>query len=243
MKSSKVIKMLKAHANKASAAGMAMFGISSKNTLGVSIPFLRRYAREIGRDHDLALEVWDSGIHEARILASLIDDPALVSEQQMERWVADFDSWDVCDQCCSNLFDKTNLAYVKAIEWSSRKEEYVKRAGFVLMATSAVHDKESGDEAFLNFLPIIARESLDNRNYVRKAVNWALRQIGKRNKELKKSAIKTAKEISGFDSSAARWIASDALRELESVSFRSGKRVVRKKVFKAAGKKVKKKKK
>jgi 3-methyladenine DNA glycosylase AlkD len=235
MQAPEVITKLKAQTNPANVAGMARFGISSKNTLGASMPFLRNTAKEIGVDHDLALALWDSGIHEARILASLIDEPALVSESQMEKWVHDFDSWDVCDQCCSNLFDKTNLAYVKALEWSNKKEEYVKRAGFVLMATSAVHNKETENEVFQNFLPIIARESLDDRNYVKKAVNWALRQIGKRNKELCKAAKETALEISAFDSPTAKWIASDALRELRSVSFSSGKRVV--------GKKAKKKKK
>jgi 3-methyladenine DNA glycosylase AlkD len=221
MRATDVINKLKANANPTNVLGMAKFGISAKNTLGVSMPFLRNTAKEIGRDHDLALALWDSGIHEARILASLVDDPTLVSESQMEKWVADFDSWDVCDQCCSNLFDKANLAYVKALEWSNKKEEYVKRAGFVLMATLSVHDKESANEKFMNFLPIIARESLDDRNYVKKAVN--------------KAAKETAKEISGFDSPAAKWIASDALRELRSVSFRKGKRVT--------GKKAKKKKK
>jgi 3-methyladenine DNA glycosylase AlkD len=235
MQAPEVINKLKAQANPANVAGMAKFGISAKNTLGVSMPFLRNTAKEIGTDHELAQSLWDSGIHEARILASLVDDPALVSESQMEKWVHDFDSWAVCDQCCSNLFDKTNLAYVKAIEWSNKKEEYVKRAGFVLMATSAVHNKDTENEVFTNFLPIIARESLDDRNYVKKAINWALRQIGKRNKELNAAAKETAKEISAFDSVSAKWIASDALRELRSVSFSSGKRV--------AGKKAKKKKK
>jgi 3-methyladenine DNA glycosylase AlkD len=148
----------------------------------------------------------------------MIDDPGKVSEKQLEHWVRDFDSWAVCDGCCSTLFDKTEFAYRKAAEWSGRREEYVKRAGFVLMATLAVHDKEAGDEKFLEFLPIIKREAVDERNYVKKAVNWALRQIGKRNLNLNKSAVKTAEDIHKVDSRAAKWISSDALRELKSAA-------------------------
>jgi 3-methyladenine DNA glycosylase AlkD len=132
--------------------------------------------------------------------------------------VADFDSWDVCDQVCSNLFDKTEFALKKASEWSGRKEEFVKRAGFVLMAALAVHDKDADGKTFLNFLSIIKREATDERNFVKKAVNWALRQIGKRNIKLNKAAIKTTEEIRKIDSKAARWIATDALRELTSVA-------------------------
>jgi len=195
---------------------MARFGINPKNTLGVSIPFLRKTARELGKGHGLALELWKSGLHEARILASMVDEPSKVSETQMERWVADFDSWDVCDQTCANLFDKTKHAYSKALEWPSRNREFVKRAGFVLMASLAVHDKTMSDGKFLRFLPIIVREASDDRNFVKKAVNWALRQIGKRNLRLNKAAKNTAKKIMKRNSKAARWIASDALRELES---------------------------
>jgi 3-methyladenine DNA glycosylase AlkD len=144
----------------------------------------------------------------------MIDDARMVTEGQMEGWAKGFDSWDVCDQCCGNLFDKTKFAYQKAREWSSRKEEFVKRAGFVLMAELAVHDKKTADEEFLNFLPIIKRESVDDRNFVKKAVNWALRQIGKRNKNLNAKAIETANEILKMDSRSSKWIASDAVREL-----------------------------
>ena len=146
----------------------------------------------------------------------MVDDPEVVTEEQMERWVKDFDSWDICDQCCSNLFDKTKLAYRKAVQWSGRNEEFVKRAGFVLMAVLAVHDKEMNDREFTKFLSIIRRKATDDRNFVKKAVNWALRQIGKRNLNLNGMAIKTAKEIREIDSRAAKWIASDALRELTS---------------------------
>jgi 3-methyladenine DNA glycosylase AlkD len=213
-----LIKKLKSLSNPEAVAGMARFGINPKNTHGVSIPVLRKMAKQIGRNHLLAHRLWNSRFHEARILAGMIDLPEEVTKKQMERWVRDFDSWDVCDQVCSNLFDKTRFAHQKAIVWSKRGEEFVKRAGFVLMATLAVHDKEVGDREFLKFLPIINREARDERNFVKKAVNWALRQIGKRNLSLNRMAIKTAKEIQGIDSKAAKWIASDAIRELTSES-------------------------
>jgi 3-methyladenine DNA glycosylase AlkD len=209
-----ILQQLKSLSNPEAVAGMARFGINPSNTYGVSIPALRKMAREIGNDHPLAQQLWSSGIHEARILAGMIDVPDMVSEEQMESWAADFDSWDICDQVCSNLFDKTEFAYQKAVEWSSRKEEFVKRAGFVLIAALTVHDKKANDKEFLKFLPIIKREAVDERNFVRKAVNWALRQIGKRNRDLNRAAVETAKEILKIDSKAARWIASDALREL-----------------------------
>ncbi|HEY9205505.1 MAG TPA: DNA alkylation repair protein [Candidatus Methanoperedens sp.] len=216
MQYEEIINKLKSLSNPEAVEGMARFGINPDNTYGVSIPNLRKIAKETGKNHDLALELWSSGIHEARILACFIDIPELVSSEQMEDWAADFDSWDVCDQCCSNLFDKTRFAYQKAEEWSGRNEEFVKRAGFVLMATLAVHDKKSDNREFLKFLTVIKREAVDERNFVRKAVNWALRQIGKRNLELNKAVIGTAKEIQEIDSKAARWIASDALRELKN---------------------------
>jgi 3-methyladenine DNA glycosylase AlkD len=171
-------------------------------------------AREIGTDHRLAGRLFSSGVHEARILASMIDDPNRVTEAQADRWARAFDSWDVCDQCCMNLFRKTRFARAKAIEWSERDEEFVKRAAFALMATLAVHDKAAPDAAFKEFLPIIEREATDERTYVRKAVNWALRQIGKRNLVLNRAAVAAARRIARIDSKAARWIAADARREL-----------------------------
>ncbi len=216
MDSTEAIDRLKAHSDPAAVEGMARFGINPNNTLGVSLPVIRNIAKEIGVDHCLAQDLWISGIHEARILAPMIDDPQQVSEKQMESWARDFDSWDICDQCCSNLFDKTPLAYRKAIVWSSRKEEFVKRAGFVLMAALAVHDKDAKDSSFHRFMPIIERESDDERNFVRKAVNWALRQVGKRNVSLHRLALDAAKRIQRRDSKSARWIAADAIRELTS---------------------------
>lgn len=216
MKHEEILKRLKSLSNPEAVKGMARFGINPKNTYGVSIPDIRKMAKEIGRNHSLAQQLWSSGIHEARILAGLVDDKTRVTEAQMENWVKDFDSWDVCDQVCSNLFDKTPFAYRKVVEWSKRDEEFVKRAGFVLMATLSVHDKKAEDKRFERFFPIIKREANDNRNFVKKAVNWALRQIGKRNFNLNKKAIETAKEIRKMDPKSAKWIASDALRELTS---------------------------
>ena len=209
-----VIKKLKSLSNPKAVAGMARFGINPENTYGISIPNLRKMAKEIGKNHILAHQLWASGIHEARILAGMIDEPQMVTEKQMEDWVRDFDSWDVCDQVCMNLFEDTPFASKKAVAWSKRKEEFIKRAGFVMMARLAVSDKKAEDKQFEKFLPIIKRESKDERNFVKKAANWALRQIGKRNLRLSKKAIETAKEIQKIDSKSARWIASDALREL-----------------------------
>jgi len=220
-----LIKKLKSLSNPEAVAGMARFGINPKNTYGVSIPVLRKMAKEIGQNHLLAQRLWNSGVHEARILASMIDFPEEVTEKQMERWVMDFDSWDVCDQVCSNLFDQTKFAHKKAMDWSKRGEEFVKRAGFVLMAALSVHDKKAGDKNFLKFLPIIKREARDERNFVKKAVNWALRQIGKRNLHLNQKAIKTAKEIQEIESKAAKWIASDAIRELTSQAVQKRLRI------------------
>ena len=197
--------------------GMARFGIETSKALGVSVPQLRALAKNIGKNHQLAQELWSTGVHEARLLAGMIDDPAEVSQEQMEEWAGDFDSWDVVDGSCENLFDKTPFVVGKAHEWSARPEEYVKRAGFVMMAELAVHDKKTADRTFLEFLPLIIRESSDDRNFVKKAVNWALRQIGKRNMTLNKAAVQAAKTIQKQDSSSARWMAADALRELTSV--------------------------
>ena len=212
-----VIAMLKEHANPQNVQGMARFGIRPTHALGIAIPTLRNIAKEIGKNQPLAFELWNSGIHEARILASMIAKPHLFSPQQMEDWVNDFDSWDVCDQVCGNLFDKTPYAYQKALEWCHREQEFVRRAGFVTMAELAVHDKQATDEQFLPFFPLIKQYAVDERNFVKKAVNWALRQIGKRNSHLRALAVEWAEAIKQIDSKAARWIAKDALKELQKV--------------------------
>jgi 3-methyladenine DNA glycosylase AlkD len=196
--------------------GMIRFAVANESALGVSTPVVKKLAREIGRDQALAEALWKKGVFEARALAALIGEPNKVTEELMERWAKDFDSWAICDGCCLALFDKTPFAYRKALAWSRRQEEFVKRAGFSLMAVLAVHDKAAGDAKFLKFLPVIKRESDDDRNFVKKAVNWALRQIGKRNLRLNQAAVAAAEEIRAIDSRSARWIAADALRELRS---------------------------
>jgi len=205
---------LRAQANPDNVAGMARFGINPNGTLGISIPILRRLAREIGRDHELAQQFWQSGIHEARILAAFVDIPAAVTEDQMESWVQDFDSWDVCDQVCGNLFDRTPFAYGKAVSWTYRDAEFVKRAGYALMAALAVHDKKAEDDAFRAFFPHIVRGADDPRNFVKKAVNWALRQIGKRNDALRPDATAVAEQLARSQDRTMRWVGKDALREL-----------------------------
>jgi len=216
MDKGRIVNTLYDMSNKKRLSDMNRFGINTSNALGISIYTLRSFAKEIGINHKLALDLWTTKIHEARILASLIDDPMEVSENQLEEWVLDFNSWDICDQCCSNLFDKTKFAYEKAIEWSYREEEFVKRAGFVLMACLSVHDKKAKNEEFIGFFSRIVDECVDDRNFVKKAVNWALRQIGKRNYELNKIAIKTGKKILENDSKSAQWIGNNALKELTS---------------------------
>jgi len=211
-----ILKKLNALSNPKAIEGMAKYGITPENTYGVSIPNLRKIVKEIGASHELAQQLWASGIRETRILASMMDDPKIVTEEQMESWVKDLDYWEICDQCCQNLFEKTKFAYQKAIEWSSNDKEFIKRAGFVLIARLAVKDTRADDGQFERFLPIIKREASDSRSFVKKAVNWALRQIGKRNLNLNKKAIETAREIQKTDSKSARWIASDAIRELTS---------------------------
>ena len=195
--------------------GMARYGMVTENRLGVSVPDMRRLAKELGKDHGLALQLWKTGVQEARILAALIDEPHAVTEEQMEEWVKDFNSWDVCDQVCMNLFDKTPHAWKKVRDWSVREEEFVRRAAFSLIACLAWHDKKADDKMFVNLLPVIQDAATDERNYVKKAVNWALRHIGKRNLSLNREALQTARLIQKIDSRAARWIASDAIRELE----------------------------
>ena len=211
-----VVRTLERMGDRSRLEGMARFGIDTGRAVGVTVTELRRFARDLGHDHELAGALWASGVHEARLLASLVDEPALVSEAQMEAWVADLDSWDVCDGVCGNLFDRTPFALDKAVEWSSREPEFEKRAAFALMASAAVHRKDLPDAAFASLLPVIRAQATDERNYVKKAVSWALRQIGKRSSGLNPLAIRTAEQIERIDSRAARWVARDALRELRS---------------------------
>ena len=215
-----VLERLKSMARPDQLEGMAKYGIVVERRLGVSIPNLRRMAKELGQDHKLALELWKTGIAEARLVAAMTDDPEKLTEGQMEDWVKGINSWDVCDQVCMNLFEKVPLAWKKIIDWSEREEEFVKRAAFALMACLAWHDKKAKDEKFIELFPVIIGGATDERNFVKKAVNWALRNIGKKNLNLNKAAINTAREIQQIDSKAARWIASDTIRELESEAVR-----------------------
>jgi 3-methyladenine DNA glycosylase AlkD len=211
-----VMAELRSMADPSNLEGQARFGIDVSRSLGISTGRLRSLARSVGRDHGLALTLWDSGIREARILATLVDDPASVTEEQMEAWARDFRSWEVVDAACCNLFDRTRFRYGKAVEWAGREEEFVKRAGFSLMAGIAVHDKEAPDDQLLGLLPVISQQACDRRNFVRKSVSWALRQIGKRNAALNRAAIETGVAIAAMDCKGARWLASDALKELRS---------------------------
>jgi 3-methyladenine DNA glycosylase AlkD len=214
-----IIAQLKKHSSRKNREGMARFGIDTKHALGVNIPVLRVLAKKIGGDHKLAKDLWKTKIHEAKILAGMIDELEKVTEGQMDEWVKGFNSWDLCDQCCMNLFNRLPIAWEKAIEWAGRKEEFVRRAGFALMACLALHDKKAKDKDFFKFFPLIIKYSIDERNFVRKAVNWALRQIGKRNPNLNKKAVKVAKEILKINSKTAKWIASDAIRELTGKKY------------------------
>jgi 3-methyladenine DNA glycosylase AlkD len=214
-KSDEVIAHLKSLANPEDVEGMARFGVGGEKTLGIRIPVLRKLAKAHRNDHRLASALWAAGIHEARILASMVDDPAQVTEEQMEAWVADFDSWDVCDQVCMNLFDKHPLAYQKAVEWSKREEEFVKRAGFAMMAVLAWHDKTADDKDFDPFFERMQVGAQDERNFVKKAVNWALRQIAKQRPSLARRCVRLAQELVESENKSARWVGKDALREFE----------------------------
>ena len=230
---SEILAELEAHGSAKNRAGMARYGINVDSAFGVSIPVLRTLAKRVGTDHALAIALWKTGNHEARLLACFVDDPNAVTEAQMERWASDFDSWDLCDQATTSLFDRSALAWTRAVAWAKRDEEWVRRAGFSLMAGLAVHDKEASDRAFLRLLPLVVRAASDDRNFVKKAVNWALRNIGKRNAVLHAAAIACAEKIraqanrraggergGGPGERSARWIANDALRELTSEKVR-----------------------
>jgi len=216
-----VLDKLQSKAQPEQLKGMAKYGMTVEQRLGVSVPDMRKLAKEIGRDHKLALDLWRTGIAEARIVAAMIGDPDKLTEEQMEEWVKGINSWDVCDQVCMNLFEKNHLAWKKIVDWSEREEEFVKRTAFSLIACLAWHDKKASDEKFVELLTVIIQGATDEHNFVKKAVNWALRNIGKRNLNLNEAAINAAKAIQQLDSKAARWIASDAIRELESDAIQS----------------------
>lgn len=214
-----IIRELKPLESPKNREGMARFGIVSETAFGIPLPKLRALAKKIGKNHELAQKLWKENIHELKMLACFIDEPKKVTEAQMDKWTNEFYSWDICDQCCSNLWDKTEFAWKKPSEWAKSDKEFVRRAGFVMIAALTVHDKKADDSRFIQFFPLIKKYSTDERNFVRKAVNWALRQIGKRNKNLNKQAIKVAEDIKKIDSKSAKWIAADAMRELKSRKF------------------------
>jgi len=213
-KFTEILSYLKSKSDQEVANGMTRYGIKPSFLLGVQIPVLRDLAKKYRYDHNLAQELWGTGIHEVRIFASMIDDPKLVTDDQMENWIREFDSWDICDQVIMNLFEKHPAAYYNALKWCKRKAEYERRAGFVMMARLAVSDKKANDEMFISFFPYIIEAVNDNRNMVKKAVNWAIRQIGKRNKRLHAEAIKLSESIMQMEYKSAKWIAGDAIREL-----------------------------
>jgi len=212
---SEIIKKLKKLGSAKNIAGMARFGITAKKVYGVCTPDLMMIAGQAGKNHELAQKLWRSGIYEARILAGMVDRPEWVTPKQMDIWARDFDSWAVCDSNCMRLFSKTPFAHKKVWQYAKSPQEYVRRTAFALIASLTVHDKKSPDAIFAEYFPLIKKYATDERNYVRKAVNWALRQIGKRNLALNKKAIACAKEIQKIKSKSARWIAGDALRELQ----------------------------
>ena len=224
MNAEEIIEKLASLADAGNVAGMRRFGITAEKAFGVAMPALKEIAKEAKRRaadrHGLALALWATGFHEARVVAYLTDDPAQVNGAQMDAWAADFDSWAICDGACGHLFRRTALAYEKAFEWSARDEEFIKRAGIVLMAWLAVHDKKASDERFAAFLPVLETAASDERNFVKKAVNWSLRQIGKRSLALNRLAVAAAARIKAQNTRAARWIAADALRELTSAEVR-----------------------
>ena len=211
-----VVEKLRAKARPDQLAGMARYGMKTEHRLGVQIPEMRKIAKETGKNHTLALELWKTGIAEARIVAAMVDEPEKLTEAQMDAWVKDIDSWDIGDQVCMNLFEKTPLAWKKIVDWSKRKEEFVKRTAYGLLACSAWHDKTAEDTRFAGLFPVIAHGALDERSSIKKAVSWALRNIGKRNPSLNKEALRLAQEIRKSGTKSARWVASDVIRELES---------------------------
>lgn len=222
-----ILETLRKNSNIKDVLHMARYGINPDKALGVKIPVLRALAKKINKDHPLALSLWDSEIHEARILASMIADKQQATVHLAECWIGDFNSWDLCDQCVMNLFEELPFAYEKAVEWADREDLWFRRAGFVLMARLAVSDKKAADHQFYPFFKVIFSHSSDDRNLVKKAVNWALRQIGKRNSALNKACIQLGFKIKSRPSKSARWIASDALRELksEAIQRRLNKRI------------------
>jgi 3-methyladenine DNA glycosylase AlkD len=217
---SQVLARLKALGDEEDLKGMARFGMAVEKRFGVSVPEMRKMAKEIGRDHALALQLWKTRIADARILASMIAEPESMRAKDLEDWVSGFDSWDVCDQVCMNLLEKVPLARREIPEWAAREEEFVRRSAFALIACLAWHDRSATDAEFRSYLPLIKQGAEDERNFVKKAVSWALRNIGKRNPALHEAAMRTARELQRKGSKTARWVAADTIRDLEAAEAR-----------------------
>jgi len=216
-----ILTKLKSKAKPDNLPGMARYGINTEKRLGVQIPELRQLAKETGKNHQIALELWQTGIAEARILAAMTDEPEKVTEQQMENWVKDINSWDIDDQITMNLFEKTPLSWKKITDWSQRPEEFVRRTAYSLLACLAWHNKTATDQQFTQLFPVIASGATDERKSIQKAISWALRTIGKRNPQLNRAAIQLAQEIQQTNTKPARWIANDVTRELQSQSVQN----------------------
>jgi 3-methyladenine DNA glycosylase AlkD len=208
------VALLKRHADRATLEGMARYAIPSDSAIGVPVNKIQLVARQIGRNHDLAGTLWHAGWYEARMLAVFLDEPDKVTSAQMDRWCRDFDSWAICDTACFHLFDRTAHAWSKVTKWSGRRDEFVKRAAFALLACLALHDRTTADEAFADFLPLIESAATDERNFVKKGVNWALRAVGRRNYALNAAAISVAQRLADSPDATSRWIGKDALRDL-----------------------------
>jgi 3-methyladenine DNA glycosylase AlkD len=209
-----VVESLRRLATKANREGLARYAIPSDKAFGVKVGDIQKVAKKIGRNHELAAALWDAGWYEARMLATFVDEPGRVTLAQMDRWAKDFDSWAICDTVCFHLFDRTPHAFRKVEQWARRREEFVKRAAFALLASLALHDKHTSDEPFVHCLPLIEEAAGDERNFVKKGVSWALRLIGRRNLELNAAAVAMAKRLAVSSESTARWIGKVALREL-----------------------------
>jgi 3-methyladenine DNA glycosylase AlkD len=213
-----VVAMLKKRANKKTKDGMARYGIPSDKAFGIPVGVLKQLAKTLGPSHALAQALWKTGHYEARMLATFVDEADLVTPEQMERWCKDFDNWAICDTACFALFDRTPHAFKKIPAWAKSKDEFVKRAAFALLASLTVHDKAATDAAFLRCLPLVEKAALDERNFVKKSVNWALRSVGKRSLALNGAAIAVGDRLAARPEAAPRWVGKDALRELRSAS-------------------------
>jgi 3-methyladenine DNA glycosylase AlkD len=211
-----VLAWLKKHSSKATRDGMARYGVPSDNALGVTMADMKVLAKEVGKNHALAAALWDTGVYEARMLTSFVDDAAQVSATQMNRWARDFDNWGICDTVCFHLFDRTPHAWQKVEQWHDSKEEFTKRAAFALLWGLTVHDKRADDDAFVDGLSYVERAATDERHWVKKSVNMALRAVGKRNAALNAAAVATATRLAESSNPAPRWVGKDALRELTS---------------------------